>query len=158
MLNIYIDTREKSPLTFTSPYINEVFKTTLQYGDYSCKVDGQRVPVVFERKSLSDLCGTLGKGHETFRREIDRAKEDKILLVIIVEVDLLKILKGYKHSKMNGLGMVRTLFTLMTKHKVPFVTCRNRAEMELYISEFFYSYSKLMTESKCPTSKKRSKT
>lgn len=142
MIDIYIDTREKKPLSFTADYIDSVFKTTLSYGDYACKFNNERVPVVFERKSLVDLCGTLGKDFNRFKKEIIRASEDKIILVVIIEVDLLKIISGYKRSKMSGIGMVRTLFTLMVKYKIPFVTCKNRSEMEVYISEFFYSYAK----------------
>jgi ERCC4-type nuclease len=142
MIDIYIDTREQKPLEFTAEYISNVYTNKLPYGDYGAKYEGARVPVVFERKSLPDLCGTLGKGYTRFKKELLRAKEDNVLLIIIIEVDLLKILKGYKRSKMSGIGMIRTLFTLMTKYKVPFITCKNRKEMSLYISEFFYSYVK----------------
>ena len=140
---IYQDTREQKPLTFSShKAVEQVIKATLPYGDYACKHNNEKIPVVFERKSLGDLFGTLGKGYKRFKKELNRATEDGVRLVIIIEVDLLKVKKGYKHSKMKGIGVVRTLFTLMTKHHIPFVCCKNRAEMELYISEFYYSYIK----------------
>jgi len=142
MIDLFIDSREQRPIKFTADYINSVNTVTLPYGDYACKYKDEKVPVVFERKSLADLCGTLGKGFERFKKEINRAIEDKVILVIIIEVNLLKVLDGHKRSKMSGMGMIRTLFTLLVRYQIPFVTCKNRKEMMLYISEFFYSYAK----------------
>ena len=140
---IYTDTREQNPLNFTSfPGVEEVVNATLPYGDYACKYKDQRIPIVFERKSIGDLFGTLGKGMERFKREISRATKEGVTLVIVIEVDLLKILKGHKHSGMKGISIIRTLFTLMLKYKIPFITCKNRTEMELYITEFYLSYIK----------------
>ena len=140
---IYQDTREQKELNFTSyQEVEKVVRTALPYGDYACKFNEERIPVVFERKNLGDLFGTLGKGMNRFKKELNRASKDEVALIIIIEVDLLKILKGYKYSKMKGLSVIRTLFTLMLKHRVPFVTCKNRKEMELYIVEFFSSYIK----------------
>ncbi|MCP3683347.1 MAG: hypothetical protein GY861_11720 [bacterium] len=140
---IYQDTREKKPLSFTSyQQVEKVVVTGLPYGDYACKVNDTRIPVVFERKNIGDLFGTLGKEMKRFKKELNRASKDEVTLIIIIEVDLLKILKGYKYSKMKGLSVIRTLFTLMLKHRVPFVTCKNRNEMELYIVEFYNSYIK----------------
>lgn len=146
MIDIFIDTREQKPLTFTAEYIKSITVTKLPYGDYGAKLNGVKIPVVFERKSLSDLCGTLGKGYARFKRELNLAIKDEVLIVIIIEVDLLKVLAGHKRSKMSGIGMVRTLFTLLIRYKIPFVTCKNREEMSLYISEFFYSYAKNIKE------------
>ena len=141
---IYQDTREQTPLTFTScPNVEKVVKATLPYGDYACKHNNKKIPVVFERKSIGDLFGTLGKGIKRFKKEIGKAAEENVALIIIVEVNLSKILKGYKYSKkMKGIAVIRTLFTLLLKHRVPFVCCKNRDEMELYITEFYSSYIK----------------
>jgi len=142
-----IDTREQKPLDFSSyEFVEGVKVSKLEYGDYACSFNDKVVPVVFERKSLGDLFGTLGKGYKRFKSEINLAKADEVILVIIVEVDLLNILKGYKHSKMTGIGVIRTLFTLLVKHRIPFVCCKNREEMALYIAEFYYSYIKNMGE------------
>ena len=85
MLNIYIDTREQKPLEFTSDIVSTVQRTKLPYGDYACSINGEKCPIVFERKSLSDLYGTLGKGMSRFKKEINRSIEDGRKLVIIVE-------------------------------------------------------------------------
>ena len=142
-LLINIDTREQLPLDFSShKIIDEQVVATLPYGDYCCEYNGKLLPVVFDRKSLGDLFGTLGKGHKRFMREVDRAKKDNTLLIIIVEKNLSTIRKGYRYSKMSGSAIMRQLFTLQHKHSVPFVCCKNREEMEMYIAEYFYSYVK----------------
>ena len=145
-LIIIEDTDEKKPLKFTKPYIDMVMRHKLNYGDYSCHYDGQVCPIFFERKSISDLFGTLGKGYHRFKKEINRAIDDGNRLVIIVEVSLTDIIKGYKHSSIKGEGIMRTLFTLMTRHHIPFVCCTSRREMALYISEFYYSWIKNRSE------------
>jgi len=142
MLNIFVDTREQKPLSFNEEYIDNVVKFKLDYGDYAGKVGEHRIPVIFERKSVPDLLGTLTGGYDRFAREVARAHEEGYRLVIIVEKPITDIIKGTKHSKVNGLAVLRTMFTLMIKHGVPFVCCKNREEMSKYIAEFFYSYAK----------------
>ena len=137
------DSREQSNLEFNSPLVEYVMKSKLEYGDYAAIINGEMAPIVFERKSLPDLYGTLGKGMVRFKKEINRSIEDDRKLVIIVEKPLKTVVKGYRRSKMRGISVVRTLFTLMLKHHIPFVLCSNREEMELYITECFNSWGKL---------------
>ncbi|MEA2037279.1 MAG: ERCC4 domain-containing protein [Nanoarchaeota archaeon] len=141
-LSITIDTREQSPLEFNKPYIKEVTTSKLEYGDYSARLGNKICPMFFERKSLSDLFGTLGKGNARFRAEIKRCFSDNNQLTIIVEKPLDRIYKGYKFSQMSGQQIGRTLFTLFLKYDIKFVCCKNRAEMELYIAEYYYSWAK----------------
>ena len=142
MLEMFIDTREQKMLDFDQSYVQSVSRATMSYGDYGCKYNGERVPVVFERKSLPDLFGTMGKGFKRFKKELARAKADKVLLIIIIEKPLMSIRAGYKRSKMSGVGISRTLFTLLNKYGIPFVCCKNREEMSIYIQEFYYSWAK----------------
>lgn len=142
MINIFIDTREQKPLEFVEEYIDNVVTCKLDFGDYACKISEHRIPVYFERKSISDLLGTLTNGYERFKNEVNRAAGSNSRLVIIIEKSLSDVLKGSKHSKVSGLSVARTMFTLMVKHGVPFVCCKNREEMSKYISEFYYSYAK----------------
>ena len=134
------DSRESAPLNFTKPYIDMVIREKLDFGDYSCHFDGQVCPIYFERKSLSDLFGTLTSGYKRFKDEINRSIESKSRLVIIIEVSLTDILKGHKHSSVKGESIAKTLFTLMVRHHIPFICCTSRREMALYISEFYHSY------------------
>lgn len=146
-MNIYIDTREQAPLVFNKPYIDNVVIAKLPYGDYAAKDGDNTCNIYFERKSISDLFSTLTGGYKRFKKEINRCIEDKNLLVIIIETTLSEILSGYKHSSVRGESIVRTLFTLMIKHRIPFICCSSRKEMSEYISEFYYSWQKNIKES-----------
>lgn len=96
----------------------------------------------FERKSIGDLYGTMGKGYPRFKKEIERSQEAKATLFIIVEGTLSEIKKGYKHSKIKGESMVYKLFTLWVKHGVQTIFTSSRKEMAEYITQFYISCGK----------------
>jgi len=77
---INCDTREKSPWQFDKNIKVEL--KTLNVGDYSNPLNPS---IVIERKSMNDLLGTFSAGFERFCREILRAKEQNINVVIICE-------------------------------------------------------------------------
>lgn len=138
---LLIDTREQSPLDFQKA--KETKRICLNIGDYgACFYGEDHIPVVFERKSISDLYGTLSAGYDRFRREIQRAKEKEIRLIIIVEGTLSQVLKGYKHSKRSPISIVYQLFTLRARHSVETVFCKDREEMAEYIFQFYTAHYK----------------
>lgn len=142
------DSREQSPLKFehisTDANIEMVMVDCLNYGDYSCHSDGKVCSLFFERKSLGDLFGTLGKGYSRFKKEISRCNLDGNKLVIIIEGTLKDVLNGHKHSQMSGIGIIRTMCTLQWKYGVQFVCCSSREEMALYIIEQFSAWERNM--------------
>lgn len=78
-LKITVDSREQLALNLKDTKVEG-----LSFGDYAADeaITGKtRV----ERKSLSDLLGTLGKGYDRFQREIERAQTAGYNLVILVE-------------------------------------------------------------------------
>lgn len=141
-LFLFVDTREQQPLDFSAPYIKGKVVEKLEYGDYCCRSGGRLCPMFFERKSLSDLFGTLGKGNERFRAEIARCFDTGHQLTILIERPLGKILEGAPYSKIPGSTILRTLFTLLVKYEINFVCFASRAEMATYISEYFYAWAK----------------
>ena len=136
------DSREQRPLKFIAPYVEYVMKSKLDYGDYACVIKDNIVPIIFERKSLADLFGTLGNGHGRFKKELKRAEEDKVTIIILIESSYRQVLTGYARSKMSGKSVLRTLFTYMLKHGVPFVCTGTRWDSEVFIQEFYYSWEK----------------
>ena len=76
---LLIDTREQAPLSFTT-FPSEV--STLPTGDYS--VRGLEDTIAVERKSVSDLIGSLTSGRERFQREVQRmlAHRSRTLLIV----------------------------------------------------------------------------
>jgi ERCC4-type nuclease len=132
------DSREQKPLVFNHPYITGVEVMKLDVGDYSCKyTDGYIPPIYFERKSLEDCVGSLSKGYKRFRKEILRAKESNVLLVILIESSITKVLKGIEHSQRSGDEILQQLFTITVKYKVPFFCFNNREEMSRFVTEAY---------------------
>jgi ERCC4-type nuclease len=137
-IKIIADTREQKVLEFSHPYISQVKREKLDVGDYQVEyTDGYRPPVIFERKSLEDCIGSLSKGYKRFRKEILRAKESNVLLVILIEASITKVLKGIEHSQRSGDEILQQLFTITVRHRVPFFCFNNREEMSRFITEAY---------------------
>lgn len=143
-MKLYVDTREQLPLEFeVDGVVTEVIRTKLPYGDYAGAWEDKNgkhiefMPIIFERKTLGDLYGTLGKGMERFKKEIARADEDGVKLIIIVEACLAEVLNGYEHSKMEGDSIIKTMMTLWVKHDIPHILCNDRKDMKRTILEMF---------------------
>jgi hypothetical protein len=79
---IVIDTREQQPLKFKD--LN-IINSKLECGDYAKSLDSK---VVVERKSLGDFYSTLSNGFDRFKREIQRAAEMGIYIVVVTECQL----------------------------------------------------------------------
>ena len=135
-----MDSREQLPLTFLHPFVTEVETMKLDCGDYACQYKNSYIPSIrFERKGIGDLFGTLSnkENYERFKREIQRAKDFDVKIIILIEGTLTKVLKGYEHSQREPDSIVKQLFTLWTKYDVMPVFCKDREEMSRYIIEFY---------------------
>lgn len=135
------DTREQAKLLF-SPEI-EVIDKKLDFGDYGCELaDGHVVPIVFERKSVNDLFGTLTSGYDRFKAEIIRCQEAKFRMFILIEGSLTKVGKGTKHCKRNPCALLDQLFTIFVKYKIIPVFCKDPSEASRWILLFYKAYEK----------------
>ena len=81
---IYVDTREQRPLKFNFP----IEVKTLSFGDYACSDNRISANIYIERKSLTDFIGTMSGGLERFKKELERSKEEKCKLIVLVEESL----------------------------------------------------------------------
>ena len=130
-------------MIFSHENILGVKVEALTCGDYTCEfIDGTRSCYYFERKSLADTFGTLGKGYVRFRKELLRAKENNIKLILIIEGSVSDILQGYQYSILEGISILRKLFTLWLKYDLCPVFVNNRTEMQIYIIEFYLALSR----------------
>ena len=133
--NITIDTREKIPLQF-----KDSITKTMNVGDYSGEINGIQLPVCFDRKSPNDAFGTLVQGHERFKREIERAKEQGIKLIMIVECSytdfINKRFKGAKFSQIPITTLTKIVHSTMLSHDLEIVFCQDRKEMTKYINNY----------------------
>lgn len=133
---VIVDTREQRPLKF--PKAITVKEEALPFGDYAMELDtGQRIPVVFERKNLSDLFGTMSNGYPRFKQEFLAAQEAGVQLVLGIESTLSDVLDGVPYSGFGGESCIKKLMTLWVKYGLRPVFCQSRAELACYIVETF---------------------
>lgn len=125
-----IDSREQSPLLFDGiDGIDKVEVAGLAFGDYSAIVGGKVLPIVWERKSLNDLFGTLGKGHDRFRRELERAKQANFKIILMIEGTYTDVWNGCEHSQMDGPTILKIMNTMYVKYDLSFIFCESRRVM-----------------------------
>jgi len=140
---ILCDTREQLPLEFKHPFIEGVEKSTLSVGDYGARLkDDHLPPVFFERKSIPDLFGTLGRDYKRFRKEIQRSKDTNTELILIIEGTVTDIIKGTKYSQIEGIQILRTLLSVWNRYEIVSVFCKDRAEAATFISEYYLAYAR----------------
>ena len=151
-LQILIDSREKLKLNFNQPYISGVKIQKLDCGDYMVELsDGHIPPVSFERKELGDLFGTLSQGYTRFKKELIRAKNKELQIIIIVKGTLTEVLQGYKYSKRRPEQIVQQLFTLLVKYNIWPVFLSTEKEMSDFIYYYACAYArKRLKDQKCP--------
>ena len=87
-MTIQIDTREKDHairriLAEFEKQGVRFFRSKLYVGDYQ-RLDNGRL-VVDRKKDLQEIAGNVTQQHERFRRELERARDAKIRLVILCE-------------------------------------------------------------------------
>ena len=134
-------------MKFDHPYVEGVAKVALSTGDYGCRFKDLHEPAIFfERKSIPDLFGSLGKDYKRFRKEILRSKENKSELIIIIEGTVTDILNGTAYSQQDGMRILRTLLSIWNRYQVACVFCRDRSEMSLFIAEYYLAYARKRTK------------
>lgn len=143
---IFIDTREQKPLRFN----RGVEIKTLKFGDYAFSNKTVSCNCYIERKSLSDLIGTLSGGYERFIREIERAEENDAYLIILVEAKFYDAMYfNYKVKSYNGQKVFKKVKAtpefifhrvrnLIQKHpRVQFLFANGRKESARVIEKIF---------------------
>ena len=137
-LVLIIDSREQAPLIFREGVFEKSIVRALPVGDYGCEVNGKLIPIIGERKSLQDLFSTLGsKNYERFRREIHKAKELNIKLVLLIEGTMREVAVGYERSTFDGNSMLKKLAMLYVKYDLEYHFCSDRREMSRRIEDTF---------------------
>lgn len=145
---IYQDTREQLPLKFKLDKGDELVVKTLPFGDYwaSPTKESNEFPVMFERKGLGDLFGTMTAGYDRFKREMERAKQMECHLILVIEGSLRRVHEGYEHSQFDGASMLKKLATLHVKYDLEYHFCNDREEMARLIYETFSAIDRLWSK------------
>ena len=135
---IISDTREQMGLDFKDiEGIESVEELALPYGDYTALVNKRPIPIVFERKSFSDLWGTMTGGYERFKKEMERAKTDNVKLILIIEGSYTDVWNGFERSTFDGSSMLKKLATMYVKYDQEYIFCESRRVMARRIADTF---------------------
>jgi len=142
LLRLKVDSREQRPLQFKKEvFRGGIISEGLPFGDYwvDLMVDKQwlEIPIVFERKALGDLFGTMTQGYERFKEEMAKAALVQVQLILIIEGSMRDVYKGFKHSQYKGESMIKKLFMLWVRYDLFPVFCNDRREMSRFIEETF---------------------
>jgi hypothetical protein len=139
---VYVDTREQDPLTFNLPW--EI--KSLKFGDYAFNNKEWTDNCYIERKSLSDFIGTLGRGVDRFKNEIERAAWDGAKLIVVVEESLSKVLEFRSLPEISDKVKVTPEFLfhnvreiIQTYANVQFLFVNGRKEAVRVIEKIFLS-------------------
>jgi ERCC4-type nuclease len=133
---IIIDSRESTPLKFP-PHV-KTESAGLISADYSVK--GLEHLIGIERKTLSDLCGSLTSGRERFFRELTRLRgyQFKRLLVIGKRSD---IEQGAYRSKVAPKSILASLNAIEARFDCP-VVFADEAEGAKLVERWCYYFAR----------------
>ena len=135
---ILSDTREQLELDFTGlEGVEKVEKLGLAFGDYTALIHDKPVPIVFDRKALGDLFGTMTHGYTRWKGVMRKAKDANFKLILIVEGSYSQVLAGYEHSEYSGESMIKKLHMLQVRYDLETVFTENRRVMARYIVGLF---------------------
>lgn len=128
-MKILVDTREQLPYW-------DINRTTLIVGDYTTQKLLNKFHI--ERKSLSDLYGTLTNGNQRFKAELFRAAWHRISIAVYVEgtkADFInkRFPKGNERL-FSSIGLERLIKTFETKYHLDFYWHKDRAQCKKEVS------------------------
>ena len=111
----------------------------LVVGDYTTKK--LESSFIVERKSPADLYQTVLQGHVRFRKELMRAAEHQIQLVMYVECPVAtfyaKAFPGGSARQCSGDTLRKIIYTISTRYNLEFNWARDRDHMkQLMLSRF----------------------
>lgn len=144
-LKVIIDTREQTPFVFEGLPIRG-YKSiptetrTLKTGDYT--IEGFENEFVIERKSISDLCGTLTGGHARFLKEMERIRNFKMPYIIIEGQPIDVFAHCWKYGMKDGVNVIiQSLVAYAYHYRVRVRFCKDRKAATEYaarkIIEFY---------------------
>ena len=133
---IGIDTREKDRLDFKGI---KTIKHKFDFGDYGFINEPYFCNIFFERKSITDLWGTMSKGYDRFCREIERAKDSGAYVIVMIDYAYSKA-TGYNFNKRYSKSTSKFIFhrirkMLQTYDNVQFVFSGGRDQSEYLIKK-----------------------
>lgn len=121
-ITIIVDTREQAPLEFWGEHVT-VERATLPEGDYSAR--GLEGFAAIERKSISDLIGSLTHDRERFKRELERLRT-YAFRTLVVEGPMADIAAGAYRSRALPQSILGSVAALSVDFGLPVLFCDDR--------------------------------
>jgi len=146
MLKLYVDSREQKELTFRKGAFDQIVVGGLPFADYWARVDGHAIPIVFERKGLGDLFGTMTTGYNRFKNEMEKARDAQCHMILMIEGSMTDVARGHKHSQYEGSSMLKKLAMLRVRYDLEYHFFNTRREMARYIEEIFQAIQRNWTK------------
>jgi DNA excision repair protein ERCC-4 len=140
-MRIIQDSREQAPYTFNAPrYAGTVVEVgVLQTGDYS--LAGLTDRIALERKSLSDLCGTLTTGRERFQRECERGRGLEYF-GLVIEASMDDVRRHNYRSAMTPQSLLQTLAAWSIRYGLHVHWCGSREGCEYMVHSLLEKFLK----------------
>ena len=140
-MRIVQDSREQAPYAFNAPrYAGTVVEVgTLQTGDYS--LHGLTDLIALERKSLSDLCGTLTAGRERFKRECERGR-GREYFGLVIEASMDDVRRHNYRSQMTPQSLLQTLAAWSIRYGLHVHWCGSREGGEYMVHSLLEKFLK----------------
>ena len=136
-MKLKIDSREQKKLEFREGIFSEIVVEGMPVGDYMAEINGVEIPITFERKGFSDLWGTMTSGYPRFKRELERAKEFGLTVILLIEGSMRDVSKGFERSQYSGDSMLKKLAMLRVRYDLEYHFFNDRREMSRFIEEIF---------------------
>ena len=120
---ILVDSREQTPLDIQGYPVEVV---GLPVGDYGIKgfSDWENPQFIIERKSLSDLIGSLTQGRERFLREVEKLREFRFAAIVIESYES-EILRWDYESKATPQSIVQSLAAIQVRAGIHIIWAMN---------------------------------
>ena len=111
LLTIQIDSREKFPYSFSDSIVKK-----MNVGDY--KIADIDTEVIIERKGFGDIKTSLsfGGGYTNFCKELDRAREQKLYVVVLVDASMKSFMTYRNQGKMSNKALFHNLKVIESKY------------------------------------------
>ena len=131
------DTREQTPYTFDRYSDVTVQPASLTTADYT--LAGLQDRIGLERKSLSDLTGTLTSGRDRFQRECERGK-GLDYFGLIIEASMEDVRNHNYRSQMTPQSLLQTLAAYSIRYNLHVHWCGCRAGGEYMTHSLLSKY------------------
>jgi len=136
-MKIIVDTREQLPYQFARWAEVQTVAGTLAVGDYA--VQGLEHHAAIERKSLSDLIGSLSQGRDRFERELARGAALRRFWLVI-EATAEDVARHRYKSKMNPVAVLQSLAAFEVRYGTRFVWAGSREGGEYWTYSLLQKY------------------